>query len=240
MRLINAYALGEGERIEVRVGVCSRIARPRVVFQTWSALSGPVRVVDQGDLRHLVAGGATLSAISLSGDWSRLEHEYWGRALDLAELPRRPAALFVGMGGGTQPLLLSARARPRSVTVVERDPVILRVAQRYFGLTRLHCAEFLCGDIEHVLPWLESAGRRFDFVMEDAIYADGVDRALPIVLRLAGLLGARGVLVVNRHARNDAAETAAALRRRFARVTTRRVRKDGDNVLICATGKRRA
>ena len=209
------------------------------MYETWSALSGPVRVVDEGDLRHLVAGEETLSAISLSGDWSRLADEYWGRALDLAALPRRPAALFVGMGGGTQPLLLSARAWPRSVTVVERDPVILRVAQRYFGLARLHRAEFLCGDIERVLPWLESTGRRFDFVMEDATYADPVDRALPIVLRLAGLLAARGVLVVNRHARNAAAETAAALRRRFARVTTRRVRKDGENVLICATGTRR-
>jgi spermidine synthase len=214
--------------------------RQRVVFQTWSALSGPVRVVDEGGLRHLVAGGATLSAISLSGDWSRLGDEYWGRALDLAMLPRRPAALFVGMGGGTQPLLLSARTRPRSVTVVERDPVILRVAQRYFGLSRLRRAEFLCGDIEHVLPWLESARRRFDFVMEDAIYADPGDHALPIVLRLAGLLVARGVLVVNRHGRRDAAETAAALRRHFARVMTRRVRKGAENVLICATGRRRA
>lgn len=213
--------------------------RRRVVFKAWSPLSGPVRVVDQGDLRLLVAGADTLSAVPLSGDWSRVAKEYWGRALDLAELPRRPTALFVGTGGGTQPLLLAARTRPRSVTVVERDPVILRVAQRYFGLGRLHRAEFLCGDIEQVLPWLESARRRFDFVMEDAVYADALDYALPIVLRLAGLLSLRGVLVVNRHARHHAAETAAALRPRFSRVTTRRVRRDGENVLICATGPRR-
>jgi spermidine synthase len=214
--------------------------RRRVVFRTWSALSGPIRVVDQGDLRNLVVAGETLSSISRSGDWSRLAREYWGRALDLAALPRRPAALFVGMGGGTQPLLLSARARPRSVTLVERDPVILRIAKRYFGVTSLQGAEFLCGDIEHVLPWLESTGRRFDFIMEDAIYGDAMDRALPIVLRLAGILSARGVLVVNRHSRIHAAEIAAALRRRFARVTVRRVRTEAENVLICATGKRRA
>ena len=35
------------------------------------------------------------------GDWSRLAREYWGRALDLATLPPRPAALFVGMVSST-------------------------------------------------------------------------------------------------------------------------------------------
>ena len=64
---------------------------------------------------------------------------------------------------------------------------------------------------------------------------DPVDRALPIALRLARLLGTRGVLVLNRNARHHAAETAAALRLRCARVTTRRVRRDGDNVLIAAS-----
>lgn len=158
----------------------------------------------------------------------------------MVELPRRPTALFVGLGGGTQLLRLSAHARPRFMTAVERDPVILQVAQRYFGLARLARTEILCGDIERVLPCLESAGRRFDFIMEDAAYADPVDRALPIALRLTGLLATRGVLVLNRNARHHAAETAAALRRSGARVTTRRVRRDGDNVLISATDTRRA
>jgi len=205
------------------------------VFRAWSDLSGPVRVVDQGDLRLLVAGADTLSAVPLSGDWKRIEREYWGRALDLAAIHPSPAALFVGTGGGTQALLLAARTRPRSVTMVERDPVIIRVAQRYFGLGRLHRAEFLCGDIEQVLPWLESAGRRFDFIMEDAVYAHAAEYALPITLRLAELLAAGGVFVANRHARHHARETEVALRRSFAHVTSRRVRPDGENVLICAT-----
>ena len=211
-----------------------------MVFETESALSGPIRVVDQGDERRLVASGHTLSAISLSGDWSRLKDEYWCRALDMVELPPRPTALFVGLGGGTQLLLLADRVRPRFMTAVERDPVILQVAQRYFGLERLARTEILCGDIERVLPCLESAGRRFDFIMEDAAYADPVDRALPIALRLAGLLGTRGALVLNQNARHHAAETAAALRLRCARVTMRRARRHGDNVLISATNPRRA
>jgi hypothetical protein len=197
-------------------------------------------VIDQGGQRRLIAGGETLSAIPLSGDWSRLEREYWYRALDGVALPPRPAALFVGAGGGTQPLLLAARTRPRALTVVERDPVILQVAQRYFGLGRLERAEFLCGDIEHALPGLEWGRRRFDFIMEDAMYAEPAERAVAIAVRLGRLVGRRGVIVLNRYARHAAEETAAALVPGFARVTMGRVRHDGENVLICATGRRRA
>jgi len=206
----------------------------RVVFETRSALSGSIRVVDRGDERRLIAGGDLLSIIPLSGDWSRLGREYWSRALDAVALPRRPTALFVGAGGGTQLRLLSSRARPRWMTVVERDPVILQVARRYFGLGGLEHAEFLCADIERALPGLEAARRRYDFIMEDAMYSDPVERALPVALRLAALVGRRGALVLNRHARRHAAQTAAALRERFSRVTMRRVRRGGENMLICA------
>jgi len=217
-------------------GIVDGGARHRVVFEATSALSGRVRVVDQGDERRLVARGHTLSAISLSGDWSRPAREYWGRALDMVELPRHPRVLFVGLGGGTQLRLLAARARPRFITVVERDPVIVQVALRYFGLARLPRIEVLCEDIERVLPSLESARRRFDFIMEDAVYADPPARALPITLRLAALLGARGVLVSNRNAHDKAAETAAALRGSGATVSMERVRRNRDNVLIRAAG----
>ena len=206
------------------------------MHETSSALSGSIRVVDRGDERRLIAGGDTLSAIPLASDWTGLRGAYWSRALDAASLTSRPAALFVGAGGCTQIHLLHARARPRAVTVVERDPVILQVAQRYFRLDHVPRAEFLCAAIEDVLPWLESSARRFDFIMEDAAYRAPLDQALALITRLAGLLGPRGTLVLNRHARFRARETAGGLRALFARVILRRM---GDNALICATGLRR-
>jgi hypothetical protein len=211
-----------------------RATRQRVVFDAESALSGRIRVVDQGDERRLVANGHTLSAISLSGDWSGPAREYWGRALGVVKLPRRPAALFVGLGGGTQLRLIADRVRPRLITAVERDPAIIQVALRYFGLARLPRTEILCGDVERVLPSLEWAGRRFDFIMEDAVYGDSAARALSIARRLAALLAAGGTLVSNRNAHDGADAIAAALRETGARVWLRRVRRDRDNVLICA------
>lgn len=227
------------DRPRRRAAAATKRRPPReIVYEVRSALSGLIRVVDRGDERMLVVRGATLSSISRSGDWTSLAHEYWSRALDMASLPARPTALFVGLGGGTQLRMLAARSRPRWITAVERDPIVLAVARRYFGLDDLPRTEFLCAAIERALPQLEAAGRRFDFVMEDAAYADDLMRALPIARRLAALVSRRGTIVLNRHARGHAAETADALRDHFAHVAVRRVRQDGENVLIAATNRR--
>jgi len=41
--------------------------------------------------------------------------------------------LLVGLGGGTQAHLVHRLTTPRLVTAIERDPVILDVARRWFG-----------------------------------------------------------------------------------------------------------
>jgi spermidine synthase len=214
------------------------MSRSRTVFEARSPLSGRVRVIEDHRERRLVVGGDILSVYPLDGDWSRLEREYWWRAVAAVALPPRPAALLVGLGGGTQVHLLRAMSRPRGIAVIEHDPVILRVARDWFGLAAVGGIEFLCGDAERVIPWLESARRRFDFVMEDAAYAEAPERSLPLARSLVPLVSPRGVLVINRHRRGDAAGLAAALRPFFRDVRLRRVRREADNVLICCAGPR--
>ncbi len=218
-------------------------ARPRgarTVYEARSALSGRVRVVDVRGERRLIVAGDTLSVYPLDGDWSRLRREYWWQALRAVALPARPAVLLVGLGGGTQVHLLRALARPRRITVVERDPVILGIARDWFGLARVGDIEYLVGDAAQVVPWLRAVRRRFDFVMEDAAYADRPERAGPLVRALVPLVARRGVLVVNRHRRSDAVGLASALRPLFAEVRLRRVRREGDNVLVCCARPRPA
>jgi hypothetical protein len=201
------------------------------VFEARSPISGRVRVIDHRAERRLIVGGDILSVYPLDGDWSRVEREYWWRALALA--PPRASALLIGLGGGTQVHLLHRLARPRQVTLVERDPIIIRVACEWFGLGALGGLEFLCGDAERILPWLASTRRRFDFIMEDAAYAEPPERAVPLARAVVPLVAPRGRLVINRHRRGDAHHLAAALRPRFHDVRLRRVRRDGENVLIC-------
>ncbi|HXH82188.1 MAG TPA: hypothetical protein VNN07_04580, partial [Candidatus Tectomicrobia bacterium] len=210
-------------------------ARPRLVHRTWSALSGRILVIEHERQRRLVVGGEVLSAFPIDGDWTGIRREYWWHALAGLPLPRRPTALLVGLGGGTQVHLLHHVARPRLVTIVERDPVIVRVALEWFGLDALGPLEFLVGDAATIAPALARAGRRFDFVMEDAAYGDEGRVSLPLARALVPLVARGGTVVVNRHLRGDARAVAAALRPCFATVRVRRVRREGENVLVCAT-----
>ena len=81
--------------------------------------------------------GEILSIYPLDGNWTRVRREYWWKALAFVDLPRRPSALLVGLGGGTQVHLLHRLASPRLITVIERDPVIVSVASDWFGLDRV-------------------------------------------------------------------------------------------------------
>jgi spermidine synthase len=217
-----------------------RTRRSRTVFETRSRWAERIRVVDWRRERRLIVAGDILSVLPLDGDWSRVEREYWWRALAAVRLPGRPTALLVGLGGGTQVHLLYRRARPRLVTVVERDPVMVRVALDWFGLDRLGPLELVCADAVDAARGLGRLGRRFDFVMEDAAYADSDPRSRPLTEALAPLVAPGGALVLNRHRRGDARSLAPVLRRRFARVRLVPVRAPVENVLLVCERPRRA
>jgi len=208
---------------------------PGVVSRTRSALSGLVKVVDVGPDRQLMLDGSVLSVYALDRDWTRARKEYWGEALDMVRLPRRPSVLFVGLGGGTQLHLLRERTTPRHVTAIERDPVIVRLARRWFGLEEVPRLTFLCAEAGVAVQALGQARRRFDFIMEDCTYDETAERSIPLAVSLARLVSHRGTLVVNRHRRLHARQTAAALDPYFAEIRLRRVRREADNILVCAT-----
>jgi hypothetical protein len=189
-------------------------------------------VIEDPTERRLVVAGDVLSVYPLDGDWSRFRHEYWWQAIAAVALPRRASALLVGLGGGTQVHLLDARARPRLITVIERDPIIMRAALEWFGLGPLGPLECYTGEAAAVAQALVRTRRRFDFVMEDSAYAAPLDESRTLVQVLAEVVTARGVLVINRHRRGDGSELASMLRPSFERVWQRRVRREGENTLV--------
>jgi spermidine synthase len=208
------------------------------VFETESALSGRIRVIEDHLERRLVVAGDTLSVYPLDGNWSRVHRDYWWHALAAVTLPPRPSVLLVGLGGGTQIHLLRRLARPRQISAIERDPVIVRVARDWFGLGRIGGIEFLCDEAEVVLPSLAAADRRFDFIMEDAAYAETPERALPLARSLVERVAAGGSLVLNRHHRSDASALTREMRPRFEQVLVRRVRREGENALVICSRPR--
>jgi spermidine synthase len=211
-----------------------RARRSSTAHAGWSAMSGRIRVVDYRRERRLIVGGAILSAYPLDGDWSTIEREYWWQGVASVRFPPHPRVLLVGLGGGTQAHMVHRLTTPRLITAIERDEVILEVARRWFGLAELGPMEFYCGDAETTAQALAHAGRRFDFVMEDAAYADVYGRSRAIVESVVPLVAPGGTLVVNRHHRGDAGTLARMMRPRFESVRLRRVRREGENVLIFA------
>jgi spermidine synthase len=210
----------------------------RVRYQTRSPLSGLVKVIDVGPDRRLMIDGSVLSSYPRDGDWTRARREYWGEALALVALPPRPSVLFVGLGGGTQLHLLRQQVKPRHVTAIERDPLIVRIAQRWFGLADVPGLEFLCAEAETAVASLLRSRRRFDFIMEDCTYDQTTERSIPLALSLVQLRSRRGSLVVNRHRRPHARDTARALASAFEEIRLHRVRREADNILVCARGLR--
>ncbi len=217
-----------------------RTKRSRTVFEEASEFGGTVRVIEDHRERRLMMFGETLSVFPTNGDWSGVRKEYWWHALAEIPMPRKPRVLLVGLGGGTQVHLLRMLAKPRAITAVERDAVILRAAHEWFGLRAIGGVEYLCTDAETAAASLGAAGRRFDFVMEDVDYGDGGERSVPLILALARLVARGGVLVANRHRRREAGVIIEALRPLFRSVRERRVRREGENVLVIAAKPRRA
>ena len=208
------------------------------MFEEASEFGGTVRVIEDHRERRLMMFGETLSVYPLNGDWSGVRKEYWWHALAEIAMPKRPRVLLVGLGGGTQVHLLRMLAKPRAITAVERDEVILRAAHEWFGLRSVGGIEYLCTDAQTAADTLARAGRRFEFVMEDVDYGDGGERSVPLAQALAGLVAPGGVLVANRHRRREAGVIIDALRPRFRSVRERRVRREGENVLVIASRPR--
>jgi spermidine synthase len=211
------------------------IRKTRTVFETKSGISGRIRVLEDSRERRLVVAGDTLSTYPLNGDWSRIEREYWWKALEGVDVPPRPSVLMVGLGGGTQIHLLRRISKPRRITVIERDAAIVEIAREWFGLDAVPGLELCCGDAAVILPGLARLDRRFDFIMEDAAYGLEVDGAIDLARALAALVSPRGTLVLNRHWRHDAKAVRDTLASWFREISMRRVKREGENVLIyCA------
>lgn len=221
--------------------------RWQLIHRTESPLIGPVTVWQLGRERRLVfgdnVGATTQSAVFTSGGWAELRREYWGRVLQRpTQLPARPRVLVLGLGGGTIVRLVYEASQPSLVTVVELDPVVASVAQKYMGLGRLPHLDIRIGDVRQLVHTL-SEEAPYDLVVEDVFFdGRGVDNVDEYGAALARLVAPGGWLVLNRWFEDwggntiDSGQdaTCAALAGRFEVVERVRVTQRWLNELIFA------
>ncbi len=159
------------------------------------------------------------TALEIDGTWAshrRRGKETTASVWDALTAPllaraeiRRPRVLILGLGGGSAARVVRAIAPGARIVGVERDPDVVRVARRAFGLDEIG-VEVIRADAR---DYVVGCRRRFDFVIEDVFVGSGVTPHKPEGLpnpglqRTAGRVAAGGILVSN------SLDEAAAVRR---------------------------
>lgn len=152
--------------------------RTRVVFESDSEF-GDVRVTERSDgLRSLYTGeGRARQSAIYPGRPLQLVHEYTRVGMvGLALVPADGRILFVGLGGGAMPMYARQVMPAAHIDVVEIDPVIVDVAQRWFGFVPDDRMVVHTGDgrafIENAAPGT------YDLIVLDAFSDDEVPYSL--------------------------------------------------------------
>lgn len=160
---------------------------------------GPVSVVASGGVRSLHFGtAARQSAIDLAEPRALVLHSARriAAALLLAPIPRR--ALLLGLGGGSLAKFL-LETLDCAVDAVERRPLVVEAARRFFALPDDPRLRVLVGDaaeLVHALP----PGPGYDLVIVDLYNGTGADAAAsqaPLFAACRARMRERGVLAFN-------------------------------------------
>lgn len=121
----------------------------------------PIVVIEQG--RPVLRVGGVIQSVGVNETY---QADIWD-----AMLPReRPAnALILGLGGGTIASLLTQRFGALPITGVERDPAVVWLARREFGLDDLPHLSIITAD---AFAWVARCDQRFDAICVD-LYTAG-------------------------------------------------------------------
>jgi spermidine synthase len=194
-----------------------------------------IQVFDRGDQRELRFGNHIIQSARSHSTPGRLVLDYT-RAMASA-MVFRPGAehvLHVGLGAGSMATFLYNYFPNAQQRVVELDPEVIQVAQRFFDLPHSERLRLTIGD---GAEYLLSTRDRYDVIFLDAFHADGVAPHIytPTVFNLAReRLRPEGWLLTNVWG-SDRAElrrTVQAVADLFSELWSLSVRVDSNVILI--------
>lgn len=211
---------------------------PTVLFEQPSPF-GTVQVLEQPDgLRelYLTPGGARQTALypgrplELVLDYTRVAQ------VGLALVPADARLLYVGLGGGAMPMY-ARRMRPMArISAVDIDPVVVRVAQEWFGFDPDWGMRAYVGDGAEFIAGRSDAA--WHMIVLDAFSVDGVPEALStpeFFEDVRRVLRPEGVVVANVHTGNAAYEPMMrAYRATFEQVVELQVPGRAQRIVLAA------
>lgn len=211
---------------------------PRTIFDGTGSY-GRVRVTEDGmGRRTLYTGdGRARQSVIVPGQPLRLELPYSRvAAIGLALVPPDARILYVGLGGGAMPMH-AHHARPNAaIDVVEIDPLIVDVAQTYFGFRPDSLLRVHTGDGRAFIE--AAAPATWDLIVLDAFADDAIPRTLATREFLAAVhsrLKPSGVVLANLWTANDVyASMLATYRHVFPEVHLLHVPDRRQAILVAA------
>ncbi|XP_047443253.1 eEF1A lysine and N-terminal methyltransferase [Mugil cephalus] len=162
------------------------------------------------------------------------------------------SVLLVGLGGGGLPQFLRDFVPNVTVEVVELDPVVLEVAQQWFGFQPDDRLIVTLGDgLERICALEKEGGRLFDVIMFDV---DNKDSTLgmscppaafvetPILQKVCSLLTPRGLFILNLACRDPALRKTVLERVSgvFPTILSRKIEEEINEVLLCSRVEKEA
>lgn len=150
---------------------CGGAAAEKVLLEKES-LYHYLRVVESDGVRRLQfrRGGEDFeeSAIDLE-DPARFKLSYYrGMMAALAHQPEPKRVLFVGLGGGTLPIVLRRYYPEAQIDSIELDPAVAEVAKEYFGLKEDERTKVYVRDGRVQIRRLAREGLKYDLIYLDA------------------------------------------------------------------------
>ena len=150
--------------------------------------------------------------------------------------PSPSRALIIGLGGGTLPMALAALHPDADIDVVEIDPAVVKVAQRYFGFTEGDNLRVHVQDARVFTRRASQAGPAYDLIMLDAFGADYIPEHLmtrEFLREVLALLQENGALAANTFATSKLYDhESVTYRDVFGSFFNLRLRQSGNRIIL--------
>lgn len=203
-----------------------------------------IRVRSDGEVRALTfvrddGEEVVQSRLSLSAPHTLLAPYARAMFASYLEQPQPRRVLIVGLGGGVMVRFLTHHEPEALIDAVEIDPVVVRLADEYFGVrpggnVRIHTAD--------AVAFVESTTERYDLILMDAFLRPSSDtdstgvpsrlKTLEFLGHLKRALAPGGVVAFNVNEHASIADDIAAVRAAFGPVAVYRCPPASNKVVI--------
>jgi spermidine synthase len=204
-----------------------------------------ILVDDQGDLRCLkfnVKTSKTSQSCLYKSDPQRLVFNYTKllfSGLLLIEEPKN--ILIIGLGGGTMSNTLHQLYPNSSITNVEIDPAVVKVARRYFGFLENQNVSSVMQDGRIFIKRAIIKQQQYDWIILDAFNGDYIPEHLltqEFLQETKVLLSPEGILSANTFSVSDLyAHESATYKKVFGHFYNVRNYKNSNRIILATKGK---